>query len=101
MAPGRRANVLVTTPTRHKWLARKMPTSEPVDPDRPAEPGAARPAPGTPAPDAPAPSPDGGAAADLAPADPGAEAPEERGGPKGPEPTRYGDWERKGRCIDF
>ena len=26
---------------------------------------------------------------------------EELGGPKGPEPTRYGDWERKGRCIDF
>ncbi|XP_068258247.1 succinate dehydrogenase assembly factor 4, mitochondrial isoform X2 [Nyctibius grandis] len=25
----------------------------------------------------------------------------ERGGPKGPEPTRFGDWERKGRCIDF
>ncbi len=25
----------------------------------------------------------------------------ETGGPKGPEPTRYGDWERKGRCIDF
>ncbi|MFO1156689.1 MAG: DUF1674 domain-containing protein [Rhodospirillales bacterium] len=23
------------------------------------------------------------------------------GGPKGPEPTRFGDWERKGRCIDF
>jgi len=22
-------------------------------------------------------------------------------GPKGPEPTRYGDWERKGRCVDF
>jgi hypothetical protein len=22
-------------------------------------------------------------------------------GPKGLEPTRYGDWERKGRCIDF
>jgi len=22
-------------------------------------------------------------------------------GPKGPEPTRYGDWEKKGRCIDF
>jgi hypothetical protein len=20
---------------------------------------------------------------------------------KGPEPTRYGDWERKGRCTDF
>lgn len=27
--------------------------------------------------------------------------PEERGGPKGPEPTRYGDWEQKGRCTDF
>jgi hypothetical protein len=27
--------------------------------------------------------------------------PEEFGGPSGPEPTRYGDWERKGRCIDF
>uniref|UniRef100_A0A1I8A639 Succinate dehydrogenase assembly factor 4, mitochondrial n=1 Tax=Steinernema glaseri TaxID=37863 RepID=A0A1I8A639_9BILA len=25
----------------------------------------------------------------------------ERGGPKGPEPTRYGDWERKGRVSDF
>ena len=25
----------------------------------------------------------------------------EVGGPKGLEPTRYGDWERKGRCIDF
>lgn len=25
----------------------------------------------------------------------------EIGGPPGPEPTRYGDWERKGRCIDF
>jgi hypothetical protein len=25
----------------------------------------------------------------------------ETGGPCGPEPTRYGDWERKGRCVDF
>jgi hypothetical protein len=25
----------------------------------------------------------------------------EAGGPKGLEPTRYGDWERQGRCIDF
>ncbi|MDD9990361.1 MAG: DUF1674 domain-containing protein [Rhodospirillales bacterium] len=25
----------------------------------------------------------------------------EVGGPAGPEPTRYGDWERKGRAIDF
>ncbi len=30
-----------------------------------------------------------------------ASKPPEKGGPTGPEPTRYGDWERKGRCIDF
>jgi hypothetical protein len=27
--------------------------------------------------------------------------PKEIGGTKGPEPTRYGDWEHKGRCTDF
>jgi hypothetical protein len=27
--------------------------------------------------------------------------PPERNGPKGPEPTRYGDWENGGRCTDF
>jgi hypothetical protein len=27
--------------------------------------------------------------------------PKEIGGPAGPEPTRYGDWERGGRCVDF
>ena len=27
--------------------------------------------------------------------------PTELNGPKGPEPTRYGDWEKNGRCIDF
>ena len=27
--------------------------------------------------------------------------PREVNGPKGPEPTRYGDWEQKGRCSDF
>ena len=25
----------------------------------------------------------------------------EQGGPTGPEPTRYGDWERKGIAVDF
>lgn len=30
-----------------------------------------------------------------------AERAPERGGPKGPEPTRYGDWERKGLATDF
>ena len=27
--------------------------------------------------------------------------PPEYGGTKGPEPTRYGDWEHNGRCTDF
>jgi hypothetical protein len=27
--------------------------------------------------------------------------PREIGGREGPEPTRYGDWELRGRCIDF
>lgn len=26
---------------------------------------------------------------------------QEHGGPKGLEPTRYGDWESNGRCTDF
>lgn len=31
----------------------------------------------------------------------GEKTPKELGGPSGPEPTRYGDWERKGICVDF
>jgi hypothetical protein len=30
-----------------------------------------------------------------------AERPKEIGGPSGPEPTRYGDWEKKGLASDF
>ena len=30
-----------------------------------------------------------------------APATEELGGPDGPEPTRFGDWERKGIAVDF
>jgi len=41
----------------------------------------------------------------FAPADamqkPGVLAPAEIGGPSGPEPTRFGDWEKNGRCVDF
>ncbi len=29
------------------------------------------------------------------------DVPKEVGGPKGLEPTRYGDWEKAGRCFDF
>ena len=31
----------------------------------------------------------------------GSVMPREINGPKGPEPTRYGDWVQKGRCSDF
>jgi hypothetical protein len=31
----------------------------------------------------------------------GEPTPRELGGPKGPEPTRYGDWSINGRCSDF
>lgn len=27
--------------------------------------------------------------------------PKESGGPKGAEPTRFGDWEINGKCVDF
>ena len=38
-----------------------------------------------------------------APADQGGapQRPKEIGGRPGPDPTRYGDWEKNGRCIDF
>lgn len=36
-----------------------------------------------------------------APPGPAAKAPPEFGGRPGPEPTRFGDWEKNGRCIDF
>ncbi|MGC1522589.1 MAG: DUF1674 domain-containing protein, partial [Steroidobacteraceae bacterium] len=29
------------------------------------------------------------------------QVPREVGGREGPEPTRFGDWELRGRCIDF
>ncbi|MBT5413883.1 MAG: DUF1674 domain-containing protein [Rhodospirillaceae bacterium] len=51
-----------------------------------------RPAEATP----PAPEPAAQPAVDPAP-----KPKDEQGGPAGPEPTRYGDWEAKGRCIDF
>lgn len=33
--------------------------------------------------------------------EPKPEKPKEIGGREGPDPTRYGDWEKAGRCIDF
>lgn len=72
--------------------------SEPVAPDRPTTgkdaAGVAQPLPAAPA------------TADTVAAEPESvqaqvEQAEEIGGPRGLEPTRFGDWERKGRCIDF
>ena len=40
-------------------------------------------------------------AADRRAAEAGPAAAAEHGGPRGPEPTRYGDWEKKGLAIDF
>jgi hypothetical protein len=60
-------------------------------------------------PKAPLPQPAGGPVADAQPR-PGGEAakpaarpvlPKEIGGAPGPEPTRYGDWQHKGRVTDF
>nr|WP_282438926.1 DUF1674 domain-containing protein [Brevundimonas sp. EYE_349] len=31
----------------------------------------------------------------------GVQADPEHGGPRGPEPTRFGDWEKKGIAVDF
>ena len=35
------------------------------------------------------------------PTEPVPARPREIGGRDGPEPTRFGDWEKAGRCIDF
>ena len=46
---------------------------------------------------------DEAAAADDNPArtESGDEPPREIGGRAGPDPTRFGDWEKNGRCVDF
>lgn len=42
-----------------------------------------------------------GRQAEPAPVRGPAQPPGEVNGPKGPEPTRFGDWEKGGRCSDF
>jgi hypothetical protein len=60
-----------------------------------------RPPAGGQAPAAPAPGHKARPGPERAPAPPAPPAVREIGGPKGPEPTRYGDWEQGGRCTDF
>ncbi|WP_198377096.1 DUF1674 domain-containing protein [Neoroseomonas rubea] len=52
-------------------------------------------------PQGPAPETDAAIPAPAEPKPTPAKAPKEIGGPTGPEPTRFGDWERKGRVSDF
>ena len=85
----------------------------PISPNDPAVPvpPVPPPPPGPDLPDAPVQDPPGpdsplpGEDPDPPPAgDPPSDPPvrmTEVGGPSGPEPTRYGDWERKGRAYDF
>jgi len=47
-------------------------------------------------PEPPASQPEDGVAETAPP-----KQPKEIGGRDGPEPVRYGDWEKNGRCIDF
>jgi hypothetical protein len=49
----------------------------------------------------PVPAPPPPAAQPSATPSPPPKLPREIGGPAGPEPTRFGDWERKGRVSDF
>ncbi len=73
---------------RHRRIIRAMGKRGKAAPDKPdSKPAAARKR-GKPA---------GKGAADTAAGSP----PDEFGGPPGPEPTRYGDWQIKGRVSDF
>lgn len=45
--------------------------------------------------------PDGAQPEPAPEASPRPTGPREHGGRPGPDPTRYGDWEKNGRCIDF
>ena len=48
----------------------------------------------------PVPSPDAAPTRSSVP-EPRIDDVKEIGGRDGPDPTRYGDWEKNGRCIDF
>ncbi len=96
----------MTEETDARRGAETLDTPEPADAARPGAPaadGGGRPG----GADAPSSGVPGGDTKDTAPTAeterlrPPAQKPGEIGGPEGPEPTRYGDWEVKGRCTDF
>jgi len=55
----------------------------------------------TPRPEGPAQPKSGQAKSGQAKSDQPAPTVEEIGGRDGPDPTRYGDYEKDGRCVDF
>jgi hypothetical protein len=59
-------------------MTEQQSTPFPAQPEQPERPDCPRPMPSSP----------------LSPS-------KETGGFEGPEPTRYGDWEKNGRCVDF
>ncbi|MFT7573559.1 MAG: hypothetical protein ACI9JL_004624 [Paracoccaceae bacterium] len=65
----------------------------------PEKPSAATPTPNPT--DAAKPAPDAGTPEAATPETEAKNAPKEIGGRGGPDPTRYGDWEKAGRCVDF
>jgi hypothetical protein len=75
-----RGTVEPAAPPRHMGIMSTKPKNPPQSPPAAAEQPPAPPA------DGPSDGPVDG---------------KEIGGPKGPEPTRYGDWEVGGRCTDF
>ena len=73
------------------WMALFKRKVKPVTVDKPAEVAQTRP-----------PIASNKSTTDLVSGAPGVDAvAPEVGGRQGPEPTRYGDWENKGRCVDF
>lgn len=78
----------------------------PIPPDQPGTPQPGRPVPEPTGPSQPPPTQEPPLPGEKIP--PAGDSPQEKplrqkevGGPAGPEPTRYGDWERKGRVSDF
>ena len=77
----------------------------PIPPGQPGTPPPGRPVPGPTGPSQPPPAQEPPLPGEKIP--PAGDPPRQKevakevGGPTGPEPTRYGDWERKGRVSDF
>lgn len=81
----------LTVVLQRETVAPLRPMSSPISEPHPVPEGATAARPETPLSGTPA----------VPPAAPAGQPPREIGGRNGPEPTRFGDWEKGGRCIDF